>query len=130
MTGHPSSRARILSDRDISEIIFPAMWRSIQYNSVALVITLGIGIPLGVFAARRQGTWADPASIGSFLFLQSIPVLVSVPFLLLIFALKLGWLPARPGRKEAQGLVRAVAKTAVRPGRAAAGSSISWSGGS
>ena len=81
-------------DRDVSEIIFPAMWRSIQYNSIALVITLGIGIPLGVFAARRQGTWADPTSIGSFLFLQSIPSLVSVPFLLLIFALKLGWLPA------------------------------------
>jgi uncharacterized protein (DUF58 family) len=33
-------------------------------------------------------------------------------------------LPARPGRKEAQGLVRAVAKTAVRPGRADLGALI------
>ena len=79
---------------DVSEIIFPAIWRSMQYNFVVLVTTLGMGIPLGVFAARRQGTWADPASISFFLFLQSIYSLISVPFLLLFFALKLGWLPA------------------------------------
>jgi uncharacterized protein (DUF58 family) len=33
-------------------------------------------------------------------------------------------LPARPGRKDAQGLVRAVAQTAVRPGRADLGALI------
>jgi len=33
-------------------------------------------------------------------------------------------LPARPGRKEAQGLMRAIAKTAVRPGRADLGALI------
>lgn len=81
-------------DYRVREVIFPAIWRSAQYNSVALTITLALGIPLGVFAARRQGTWADPTSIGSFLLLQSIPSIVSVPFLLLFFALKLGWLPA------------------------------------
>ena len=36
----------------------------------------------------------DPLAISSFLFLQSIPVLVSLPFLVLIFVVKLGWLPA------------------------------------
>jgi ABC-type dipeptide/oligopeptide/nickel transport system permease component len=82
-------------DFRVSEVIFPAMWRSAQYNSVALFITLGIGIPIGVFAARRQGTWTDPSLIGSFLFIHSIPALVSIPFLLWVFALKLGALPAR-----------------------------------
>jgi uncharacterized protein (DUF58 family) len=33
-------------------------------------------------------------------------------------------LPARPGRKDAQGLMRAIAKTAVRPGRADLGALI------
>lgn len=82
-------------DHDVSEIIFPAMWRSVQYNFVALAITMAIGIPLGIYAARKQGTWVDPASISSFLFLQSIPGITLVPLLLWIFALKLGWLPAR-----------------------------------
>jgi peptide/nickel transport system permease protein len=81
-------------DVKVSEILFPAMWRSFQYNSVALVITLVVGIPLGVFAARRQGSWADPTSISFFLLLQSIPLLVVIPFALLLFALKLGVLPA------------------------------------
>jgi peptide/nickel transport system permease protein len=61
---------------------------------VALVVAFALGIPVGIYAALRQGTWVDPFSIASFLLFQSIPVLVAVPFLLLIFALKLDWLPA------------------------------------
>jgi peptide/nickel transport system permease protein len=53
-----------------------------------------LGIALGIFAAKRQGTWADPAAISAFLVIQSIPALISVPVVLLIFALKLGILPA------------------------------------
>lgn len=78
----------------VNEVLFPAMWRSFQYNIVALFITISIGIPLGIFAARRQGTWADPAAISSFLVIQSVPALISLPFALLFFALKLGILPA------------------------------------
>jgi ABC-type dipeptide/oligopeptide/nickel transport system permease component len=81
-------------DFSVREILFPAMWRSAQYNVIALVITLAIGVPLGIFASKRQGTWADPASISTFLLLQSVPALVIVPFALLFFALRLGWLPA------------------------------------
>jgi ABC-type dipeptide/oligopeptide/nickel transport system permease component len=82
-------------DFSVREIILPAIWRSMQYNTIALGITLLIGIPVGIFAARRQGTWVDPTSISSFLMLQSIPGLVSVPILLWLFALTLGVLPAR-----------------------------------
>ncbi|HLF72620.1 MAG TPA: ABC transporter permease [Dehalococcoidia bacterium] len=80
--------------RNVKDIIFPAMYRSAQYNAVALTITISCGIALGVFAARKQGTWSDPTAIGSALAIQSIPTMVGVPFLLLIFALKLGWVPA------------------------------------
>ena len=87
-------------DYDVNEIIFPAMWRSMQFNTVALTATLGIGIPLGIFAAKRQGTWSDPTSISFFLFLQSFSTLVIVPILLWVFALKLGILPARGWPQE------------------------------
>ena len=80
--------------RKVTDVILPAIWRSMQYNSVALLITVGVGIPLGIYASRRQGTWADPASISSFLVLQSIPGIVLVPFLLLFLSLRLGILPA------------------------------------
>ena len=82
-------------DIGVRDVLLPALWRSIQYNSVALTITLVLGIPLGIFAARRQGTWADPTAISSFLLVQSIPGIVLVPFMLLLFSVELGWLPAR-----------------------------------
>lgn len=82
-------------DISVNEILFPAMWRSAQYNFVALVLMVSIGIPLGIYAARKQGKWQDPAAISTFLFFQSIPSLVMLPFLALFFSLKLGVLPAR-----------------------------------
>jgi ABC-type dipeptide/oligopeptide/nickel transport system permease component len=87
-------------DYSVSEIIFPAMFRSAQYNSIALAITIGMGIPVGVLAARRQGTWSDPTLIGSFLLLHSMPGLITIPVLLWAFALKLGVLPARGWPQE------------------------------
>jgi ABC-type dipeptide/oligopeptide/nickel transport system permease component len=79
---------------DVWDIIWPRMLVSMQPGFVALVIGFSLGIAIGLFAALKQGTWMDPFAIGSFLFLQSIPVLVSLPFLVLLFVVKLGWLPA------------------------------------
>ena len=76
------------------DIIWPRMLVSVQFGVVALFFAFSVGTLVGVFAALRQGTWLDPLSISSFLFFQSIPVLVSLPFLILIFVVKLGWLPA------------------------------------
>ncbi len=76
------------------EIIWPRILVSLQPGIVALVIGFSVGIAVGIFAALKQGTWLDPFAIGSFLFFQSIPVLVSLPFLVLLFVVKLGWLPA------------------------------------
>jgi ABC-type dipeptide/oligopeptide/nickel transport system permease component len=81
-------------DRRVNEIIFPAIYRSMQYNAVALTITLSVGLVAGVFAARQQGTWVDPTSISFFLALQSIHGLIFIPLLLLVFSLKLDLLPA------------------------------------
>jgi peptide/nickel transport system permease protein len=78
----------------VKDIIFDKMWITIQYNLVALVIIFAIGIPAGIWAALRQGTWQDPLTISVFLFFRSVPVLVTIPILQFIFALKLGWLPS------------------------------------
>ena len=87
----PSFRYR---DRTIVEVLRPKIWVSVRLGLYAFILTFLIGIPLGVFAAVKQGTWMDPFAIGSFLFFQSIPVLVMVPMLVLVFAAQLHWLPA------------------------------------
>ncbi len=77
----------------VSELIFPKMWISAQLGFVALIIVFAVGIPLGLLAARFAGTWLDPMIIGTLLFLQAIPVLVVIPPLIWLFAVKLQWLP-------------------------------------
>jgi oligopeptide transport system permease protein len=86
----------------VTSILFPAMFRSFQFNLVAILITLSIGIPLGVYAARQQGSWRDPTAISVFLFISSIPVFVWVPLLWLVFSLKLGLVPARGWPQDCQ----------------------------
>jgi ABC-type dipeptide/oligopeptide/nickel transport system permease component len=80
--------------RPVSEIIFPKMWVSAQLGLVALIITFGLGIPVGILAALKQGSWMDPTAISTFLFFRSVPVLITVPVMLLVFVLKLHWFPA------------------------------------
>ena len=79
---------------DVWDIIWPRMLVSMQPGIVAFVIAFTVGISVGIFAALRQGTWVDPLAIGSFLLFQSIPVLVILPFMVLIFVVTLGWIPA------------------------------------
>jgi ABC-type dipeptide/oligopeptide/nickel transport system permease component len=86
----PSFRYR---DRDIPEIIGPKIWVSVRLGVYAFILTFLIGIPVGVFAAVKQGSWLDPLIIGVFLFFRSIPALVTVPILVLVLAAKLHWVP-------------------------------------
>jgi ABC-type dipeptide/oligopeptide/nickel transport system permease component len=77
----------------VEDVIFPRLWVTLQYNFVVLLLTFLIGIPAGIYAAFKRGTWMDPFSIGVFLLLASVPVVVTIPLLQWLFAVKLGWLP-------------------------------------
>jgi len=77
----------------VKEIIFPKMWISFQLNLLPFFFIYLLGIPVGIYMALRRGTWQDPTMTTSLLLFSAIPVLVMVPFLQWLFALKLGWLP-------------------------------------
>lgn len=80
-------------DRSVAELIFPKIWVSARIGLLAVALTFLVGVPAGLLAARRQGSWIDPLVISVLLFFQSVPVLVMLPVLVLIFALRLDWLP-------------------------------------
>ncbi|MBI5288668.1 MAG: ABC transporter permease [Chloroflexi bacterium] len=86
----PSFRYR---DRDIPDILGPKIWVSLRLSLYAFLIAFAIGIPVGILAAVKQGTWLDPFMISVFLFFQSIPALVTVPVLVLVLSAKLHWVP-------------------------------------
>ena len=57
-----------------------------------LVATL-IGVPLGVLAATRQGTFVDTLSMVVALIGLSVPVFVTGLVFIYVFAFRLGWFP-------------------------------------
>ena len=59
--------------RSVQELLGDRIWVSAQINAIVMVIVLGLGIPLGVFAGVRRGTWKDPAMIGFWKIFDSIP---------------------------------------------------------
>jgi len=79
--------------RTVRELIMPRMWVSAQLNLIAIVLVFGIGIPLGLLAAWFQGRWLDPLITTTLLGLSAVPVLVVIPPVLWLFAIKLSLLP-------------------------------------
>ena len=77
----------------VRELLARRLPVSFQLNLAAIIITLGIGIPMGLFAALRQGTGWDNVAVAVALAFQSLPVFITAPVLLLVFALHLDWLP-------------------------------------
>ena len=73
--------------RTVSELLKKKMWVSAQLNLAALFLSVSLGIPLGLFAAFRQGTLWDTGTVAFTLLGQSIPVFLTAPVLLIVFAL-------------------------------------------
>ena len=69
---------------------FPA---TIELSLAAMTFAIGIGIPLGFMAAKRERTWFDYGAVTASLIGVSIPVFFLGQILKWIFALKLNWLP-------------------------------------
>ena len=77
----------------VRELLAKRIPVSFQLNLAAIIITLGVGIPVGLFAALRQGTGWDNVVVAVALAFQSLPVFITAPVLLLVFALYLDLLP-------------------------------------
>ncbi len=60
---------------------------------LSMVLSVVIGIPLGIFAAINQYSWKDNAAIILSLFCVSLPAFWFSLVLVQIFNVKLGWLP-------------------------------------
>ena len=80
--------------RSVTDLLKNKVWISAQLNFAALLISVSLGISLGLFAALRQGSWWDSATVAFTLVGQSMHVFLTIPLALLLFSLKLGILPS------------------------------------
>ncbi|CAM3265518.1 ABC transporter permease [Nocardioides dubius] len=67
---------------------------TLQLVGAGMLIAVLVGVPLGVLAATREGSWWDRAASALALLGQSIPVFWLGMMLVLLFAVKWGLLPA------------------------------------
>ena len=59
----------------------------------AIAIALAVALPLGILAAVKQNTWIDRLATSIALFGQAMPTFWFGLILMIVFGLRLGWLP-------------------------------------
>ncbi|GLH97728.1 ABC transporter permease [Phytohabitans aurantiacus] len=84
----------ISTKREVTTEFLQRFPGTVELTITAMVIAIGIGIPLGYLAARRNGSILDYASVGGSLLGTCIPIFFLAYVLKAIFAESLGWFPA------------------------------------
>ena len=78
--------------KTVSELILDRIEPTLCLALLTIVLSVLIAVPLGVYAAYRQGSIADRVVMGFSVLGFSVPVFVLAYMLIWIVALKLGWL--------------------------------------
>jgi oligopeptide transport system permease protein len=86
----PSMKYR---DLPVSTLIAQGLPVSLTLGLCALLLALGVGLPLGTWAALRRRSALDHGIMGFTVLGVALPSFVTGPLLVLIFGVSLGWLP-------------------------------------
>ncbi len=78
----------------VTAVIADGAETSILLATLTMIWVALIGVPIGVVAAVRQGTWLDQTLSGGAMLMASVPTFWVGLYLILIFAATLGWLPS------------------------------------
>src|SRR6201993_4442983 len=80
-------------NQNVSHLIVQRYPYTIQLTIAALIVAILLSIPAGVHSARHRNQWDDRALSVVSLFGLSFPNFALGPILILLFSIKLGWLP-------------------------------------
>jgi oligopeptide transport system permease protein len=78
----------------VNELIAQGLPVDAAIGTAALLIALLLGGATGLVAATRPGSWRDQLPMGLAMLGISVPVFVTAPLLILVFAMRLHWLPS------------------------------------
>jgi oligopeptide transport system permease protein len=95
-------------NRSVNEILAQTLPVTLCLGATALLLAITLGIWIGAFAAARPGTLAEGGALASTLLAISLPSFVLGPLLILIFSIKLGWLPVGGWGTPAQLLLPSI----------------------
>jgi len=78
----------------ISSLISGRLYNTMFLAAIVAIISVPLSVALGLMAAMYPGTWIDRTLTFGTLALISVPEFFIATFMVLFFAVKLGWLPA------------------------------------
>lgn len=87
--------AQIKPNFDAMHIIGEKLPVSLSLNIISVILSVPLGIGLGILAGLKKNTWIDHTISTLVMIFISIPSFVVISFLIYIFAYQLKWLPAR-----------------------------------
>ncbi len=81
------------TDRRVNDIVADGFGTTVQLGIMAFVLSVLVGIPLGIFAALGHNRWPDYLSTGISIIGVATPTFVLSILMILFFAVQLGWFP-------------------------------------
>jgi peptide/nickel transport system permease protein len=84
----------IVSDRPVRELLLERFPATLELTLVAMVLSFGIGVPVGVIAAVKHNSLFDRLIMGINFLGLSTPSFWQGIMLILLFSVTLGWLPS------------------------------------
>ena len=90
--------------KTVSDLILARLEPTLSLSLLTIILTIAIAIPLGVFAAYKQGSWIDRVIMGFSVLGFSIPVFVIGYALIYVFSIELGILPVQGYHKIGDGV--------------------------
>lgn len=82
-----------LSRLPVTVTLMPALWATFKLTGAALLLAIAIGVPIGIIAAIRRGSFLDYALMSVSIAGISAPIFWIGIVLVYLFALQLRWLP-------------------------------------
>ncbi|MDM0045347.1 ABC transporter permease [Variovorax dokdonensis] len=89
----------------VSRLIIERLPATLELSIVAAILAVVIGVPMGVYAALRRGTFTTQMFMSLSLLGVSLPTFLIGILLILVFSVWLGWLPSF-GRGETVSIGR------------------------
>ena len=78
----------------VTEHLLLYLPNTLYLAGVSMLLTIGLGLPLGIIAAKYQGRWPDHLSRALAYAGVSTPSFWLAFLMIIVFSVKLGWLPA------------------------------------
>lgn len=91
---HGDMGVSYLTNQDVFATFMEKVPNTLKLGFASLLVSVGLSLPLGIYSARRRGTWKDNVSMVLALLGLSMPNFWLGLLLMILFSLKLGWLPS------------------------------------